>query len=77
MSFARENMGTTASFIIALCSKDLIYSFVNDLFMPLINKYAFSLTANTFNIKNLFVNLITWALVIINTYLFYSLFILG
>jgi large-conductance mechanosensitive channel len=75
MRFARENMGATASFVIALCSKDLIYSFVNDLVMPLINKNLFTLTADKINIKNLFVNLITWVLVLINTYLFYSLFI--
>lgn len=75
MNFARENMGTAAGVIIALSSKDLIYSFVNDLLLPLINRNLFTLTTNKFDIKRLFVNLITWILVLINTYLFYRLFI--
>ena len=73
INFTKENMGTAAGVILALSSKDLIYSFVNDLLIPLINKYLFTLTTNKIDIKNLFANLITWMLVIINTYIFYSL----
>jgi large-conductance mechanosensitive channel len=73
INFTKENMGTASGVILALASKDLIYSFVNDLLLPLINKYLFTLTAHKFDIKTLFVNLITWMLVIINTYLFYTL----
>lgn len=73
MTFAKENIGTAAGVIIALASKDLIYSFVNDLLLPLINKYIYNLTINKLDIKNLFVNLITWVLVLINTYVFYNL----
>lgn len=75
ISFARKNMGTAAGVIIALASKDLIYSFVNDFLIPLINRYLFTLTSNKFDIKNLFVNSITWILVLINTYVFYRLFV--
>lgn len=73
MTFAKENIGTASGVIIALASKDLIYSFVNDLLLPLINKYIYNLTINKLDIKNLFVNLITWVLVLINTYVFYNL----
>lgn len=73
INFTKENMGTASGVILALASKDLIYSFVNDLLLPLINKYLVTLTAHKFDIKTLFVNLITWVLVIINTYLFYTL----
>ena len=72
MDFARENMGIAAGTIIALASKDLIYSFVNDFLIPVINKHLFTLTTNKFDIKNLFVNLITWVLVLINTYFLYK-----
>ena len=72
INFTKENMGTASGVILALASKDLIYSFVNDLLIPLINKYVFTLTTNKFDIKNLFVNLITWVLVIINTYICYT-----
>ena len=72
MDFARENMGIAAGTIIALASKDLIYSFVNDFLIPVINKHLFTLTTNKFDIKNLFVNLITWFLVLINTYFLYK-----
>ena len=57
INFTKENMGTASGVILALASKDLIYSFVNDLLIPLINKYVFTLTTNKFDIKNLFVNL--------------------
>lgn len=77
LNFARENIGTATGVIVALASKDLIYSFVNDLMMPIINKHLFTLTTNKFDIKNLFVNFITWVLVLINTYIFYSLFIVN
>ena len=72
MDFARENMGIAAGTIIALASKDLIYSFVNDFLIPVINKHLCTLTTNKFDIKNLFVNLITWFLVLINTYFLYK-----
>jgi large-conductance mechanosensitive channel len=72
MDFARENMGIAAGTIIALASKDLIYSFVNDFLIPVRNKHLFTLTTNKFDIKNLFVNLITWFLVLINTYFLYK-----
>jgi hypothetical protein len=57
-------MGTCASFIIALSSKDLIYSFVNDTILSLINNYVFFIKNNKPNFKNLFtnLNLITWIL---------------
>jgi large-conductance mechanosensitive channel len=74
LNFTLENMGTGASFIIALSSKDLIYSFVNDVLMPLMNNYLFLVKNDKINFKNLFINLITWILVLINTYLFYTLF---
>ena len=73
LNFTLENMGTGASFIIALSSKDLIYSFVNDVLMPLINNYIFTFKNDKINFKNLFINLITWLLVLINTYIFYNL----
>ena len=74
IDFTLENMGTGASFIIALSSKDLIYSFVNDALIPLMNNYFFLVKNDKINYKNLFINLITWTLVLINTYLFYTLF---
>lgn len=72
-TFAKENIGTASGVIIALASKDLIYAFVNSLLIPLINNYIYNLTTNKLDIKNLFVNLITWVLVLINTYVFYNL----
>lgn len=73
LNFTLENMGTGASFIIALSSKDLIYSFVNDIILPLINNYLFFIKNDKPNFKNLFINLITWILVLINTFVFYTL----
>ena len=73
LNFTSDNMAEAASFIIALSSKDLIYSFVNDVLMPLINNYIFTFKNDKINFKNLFINLITWILVLINTYIFYNL----
>jgi hypothetical protein len=73
LNFTLDNMGTGASFIIALSSKDLIYSFVNDIILPLMNNYLFFIKNDKPNFKNLFINLITWLLVLINTFVFYTL----
>lgn len=73
LEFTLENMGTGASFIIALSSKDLIYSLVNDIILPLINNYLFFIKNDKPNFKNLLINLITWILVLINTFVFYTL----
>ena len=73
LNFILDNMGTGASFIIALSSKDLIYSFVNDIILPLINNYLFTIKNSKVNFKNLFINLITWVLVLITTFVFYTL----
>ncbi len=73
LNFTLDNMGTGASFIIALSSKDLIYSFVNDIILPLMNNYLFFIKNDKPNFKNLFINLITWILVLINTFVFYTL----
>ena len=73
LEFTLENIGTASGVIIALASKDLIYSFVSDIFLPLLNHYFFFSKNSKLNIKNVFTTLITFILVIINTYLFYTL----
>ena len=73
LEFALEHIGTASGIIIALASKDLIYSFVSDIFLPLLNHYLFFSKNSKPNFKNVFTTLITFILVIINTYLFYTL----
>jgi len=73
LEFTLENIGTASGVIIALASKDLIYSFVSDIFLPLLNHYLFFSKNSKPNFKNVFTTFITFILVIVNTYLFYSL----
>ena len=73
LEFTLENIGTASGVIIALASKDLIYSFVSDIFLPLLNHYLFFSKNSNPNFKNVFTTLITFILVLFNTYLFYIL----
>ena len=73
LEFTLENIGTASGVIIALASKDFIYSFVNDIILPLLNHYLFFSKNSKPNFKNLFSTFLTFILVLVNTYLFYSL----
>jgi large-conductance mechanosensitive channel len=73
LEFTLENIGTASGVIIALASKDLIYSCVSDILLPLLNNYLFFSNNSKPNFKNVFTTFITFILVLFNTYLFYIL----